>query len=102
MPANSQNGLRQRRRCESLVMGRGVFRWVARFSESYGLCQARFVGLGGLPVLATEDCRAPLVMAFLFKRGDNGGRDPMKLRCLVVSLCVFGAFSPLVRAEATI
>ncbi len=41
-------------------------------------------------------------MAFPFKRGDNGGRDLMNVRCLVVSLCVFGAFSPLVRGEATI
>src|SRR2546423_15483810 len=42
------------------------------------------------------------MMAFPFKRGDNGGRYLMNVRCLVVSLCVFGAFSPLVRAEATI
>lgn len=41
-------------------------------------------------------------MAFHLKRDDNGGRDLMNGRWLVVSLCISGAFSPVVLAQAVI
>jgi plastocyanin len=41
-------------------------------------------------------------MAFHFKRGDNGGRDLMNVRCLVVSLCLVCGLSPVVLAQATV
>jgi plastocyanin len=41
-------------------------------------------------------------MAFPFKRGDSGRRDLMNVRCLVVSLCIFGVLLPVAWAEATI
>jgi plastocyanin len=41
-------------------------------------------------------------MAFPFKRSDNGEADLMSVRCLVVSLCIFGAVAPNLLAQATV
>jgi plastocyanin len=41
-------------------------------------------------------------MAFRFKVGEDSGRDFMRVRSLFVSLCIFGAFSPVALAQAVI
>jgi plastocyanin len=41
-------------------------------------------------------------MAFRFKVGEDSWRDLMSVRCLVVSLCILGAFSPVALAQAVI
>lgn len=41
-------------------------------------------------------------MAFPFKSSDNGGRDLMSVRCLVVFLCILGAVASSVLAQATV